>query len=468
MGVGIATYGVYAPDARRSLARLSLLCRTLSMRFRLRAHLPDAAIMMTLFQRGWGVVAGLVMVLMTSTIFSRETQGFYYTFNSLIALQAFFELGLNFVLIQIVSHDYGHIGTDDADRDAAARDRVAMLFLSVRRWFLISAVLFALVVGLGGIAFLAMGQDNLSPGEWIPAWLLVAAAGAVNLYYSPQIAMAEGGGKVLAVARLRMIVSIVGYGACWLLLLVRPGLLPVACIGIASAIGSAWWVHRHSGMPELAAAAPKAATPYGWRKDILPLQWRVGLSWLSGYLLYQLFTPLTFAHRGATEAAMMGLSLSMFGNIALISMSWLSASTPALSGMVARGERTELRRRFRHLFVQSMGFQLLGAVGLCVVVGVGSHLELPVMDRFLPMADLALVALISCCNVAVFAFATFMRVHKEEPMTWNSLVCGLLIAASTYVTSFYGATWVLGCYLAIIAIISLPWSFILLRSYWRR
>ncbi|MES3154828.1 hypothetical protein [Sphingomonas faeni] len=428
----------------------------------------DAAVAMTVMQRVWGVAAGLVMVLLTSTLFSKEMQGYYYTFSSLIALQAFFELGLNFVLAQFVSHDIVLLDEhNDAQARQAAIDRIGLLYESVRRWFAVTSVLFAVAVGIGGFVFLRRGGAGLPPSEWAGAWVLIVVAAAINLYYSPQIAIAEGTGKVARVAKLRTIQSVGGYLACWAIIAIHPTLYAVACIGLAMALTSGWWLRRHSGVPEIARRVAPQGVGYGWRKDILPLQWRIGLSWMSGYLLYQVFTPFTFAHRGPAEAAMIGLSIAMFSNISLIGMSWLSATTPVLAGLVARGERDTLRRRFRTLFLQSLAFQIVACAGLCVVVALGRYLEIHIMERFLPTADLAILAVISSCNVAIFAMATFMRVHKEEPMLWNSLVCGLLVTGITYFASFHGATYVLIGYLAVIVLLSVPWTLLLFRRYWQ-
>jgi hypothetical protein len=428
----------------------------------------DAAIAMTLLQRGWGVFSGLAMVLITSTLFTPQMQGYYYTFNSLIALQAFFELGLNFVLVQFVSHDAAHFNSKDEEKRQSAMERIGLLYRSVSRWFLIPAILFALAVGIGGIVFLGQNEGALSTAEWVGAWALIVLAASINLYFSPQLAMAEGAGKVAAVARLRIFQSVVGYSACWAVIAIRPSLYAVACIGMASALSTKWWLDRHSGLPAIAAGVSSSGRGYQWRKDILPLQWRIGLSWMSGYLLYQLFTPLTFAHQGAAQAAMIGLSMAMFSNISLIAMSWLSASTPALSVMVARSEGAALRRRFKALFLQSLGFQIVASIGLCLVIYLGRRLGLGIMDRFLPASDLVLLGLTACCNLVIFAMATFMRVHKEEPMLWNSLICGLLVAGTAFVTSFWSLTYMLSGYLVVIALISLPWAFLLFLSYWKR
>ena len=46
-------------------------------------------------------VAGIVTAVLIFINFSRQVQGYYYTFAAVIALQTFFELGLNVVVVNI-------------------------------------------------------------------------------------------------------------------------------------------------------------------------------------------------------------------------------------------------------------------------------------------------------------------------------------------------------------------------------
>jgi len=54
----------------------------------------DRAIFITLLGRGWNVGAGLLTIFLVAHFLTQEMQGYYYTFNSLIALQIFAELGI--------------------------------------------------------------------------------------------------------------------------------------------------------------------------------------------------------------------------------------------------------------------------------------------------------------------------------------------------------------------------------------
>ena len=54
----------------------------------------DRAIVYALFARAWGFSAGPISAILIAVKFTQATQGFYYTFGSILALQTFAELGI--------------------------------------------------------------------------------------------------------------------------------------------------------------------------------------------------------------------------------------------------------------------------------------------------------------------------------------------------------------------------------------
>ena len=65
----------------------------------------DGAISYTISARLLQVVGSLANIFLISRHLSKEEQGFYYTFGSIVGIQIFFELGLNSILIQFVAHE---------------------------------------------------------------------------------------------------------------------------------------------------------------------------------------------------------------------------------------------------------------------------------------------------------------------------------------------------------------------------
>ncbi|HEX4508462.1 MAG TPA: hypothetical protein VH328_00200, partial [Burkholderiaceae bacterium] len=116
----------------------------------------DFHVVATLLFRGWTIVAGLATMLVLPLWLDPVRQGFYYAFTSILALQVFFELGLNQVIVQLVSHEAAHLqATADGTfaGEAAHLDALSSLARLLRRWYAVAALLFAFGAGASGLLF---------------------------------------------------------------------------------------------------------------------------------------------------------------------------------------------------------------------------------------------------------------------------------------------------------------------------
>src|SRR4051812_43033401 len=74
--------------------------------------------------------AGPVTAFLIAMHFPPETQGYHYTFGSVVALQVLIELGLGQVLVQFASHEAARLSVGDRGRlqgDAGALSRLVSL-----------------------------------------------------------------------------------------------------------------------------------------------------------------------------------------------------------------------------------------------------------------------------------------------------------------------------------------------------
>ena len=69
----------------------------------------DKSISYTITARLIQAIGTLANLFLISRILSSNEQGYYYTFGSIIAIQVFFELGLNTIIIQFVAHEVAHL-----------------------------------------------------------------------------------------------------------------------------------------------------------------------------------------------------------------------------------------------------------------------------------------------------------------------------------------------------------------------
>ncbi|MBI3230890.1 MAG: hypothetical protein HYZ45_12150 [Burkholderiales bacterium] len=289
----------------------------------------DFHIVFTLFLRGWTVFAGGLTIFLLPLGLSPVEQGYYFSFSSLLALQVFFELGLNQIVVQQVSHEVAYLREVEEGQfhgGPAHVGRLTSLLKFLKKWYATAAVFFALFAAVAGVFFYAR-EGSASPGVWMGPWFLMVMATSGNLWLSPGLAVLEGAGKVGQVARLRLTQSLLGIAFFWGLLFSGAGLWAAPAVPLLNVICTGYWLRtRRLKVDCLAPDGIKEVIAMHWRTDILPLQWRIALSWVSGYLIFNLFTTVVFSRFGPIEAGRLGLALTVFSAISSVGMSWINAN----------------------------------------------------------------------------------------------------------------------------------------------
>jgi hypothetical protein len=338
----------------------------------------------------------------------------------------------------------------------------------IRRWYGVSAMLFAVIGGVAGAIFFSQkGTEPMS--VWLGIWVVLVGATAVNLWLSPGLAVMEGCGKVGQVARLRLVQSVLGYACLWATLLSGAGLWAATAVPVVSAVCTGYWLKAHGNMLRwLSSRAIELQNQLRWRTDVLPLQWRIALSWASGYLIFNLFTPMVFSHHGAVEAGRLGMALTVFSAITTIGMSWVNAKAPNFTRHIARDERRELNNLFKALFIRSTIVIAITSACVVFVVWYLNHLGLPQIRRIASTSVLVVLAIVTTVNSMVFALAIYMRAHREEPMLTQSIIGGLLVACAVYTGSIYGVLTMMILYMMVCIFVSLPWTIWLFMHYYRK
>lgn len=430
----------------------------------------DFHVLMTLLFRSWSILAGAATVLVVPFFLSPVEQGYYYTFAGILGLHIFFELGLSQVVIQLVGHDVAHLKIQGTklEGDEARIGRLASLVQLLRRWYLIAAALFALIGGLAGFVFFQF-RGQLPAIDWAPVWIVLALSTAVNLAYMPALALMEGTGQIGHVARLRLLQSAIGYAGLWAVLLAGGRLWAAAITPLISAVMTAYWLRHQGGLYHwLRNKNFSVAHRINWRKEVLPFQWRIAASWISGYFIFYAFTPLIFSHQGAAEAGRFGMAMTIFNSISAVGMSWVNAKSPTFGMHISRGERRELNALFLGVFKRSIVFTTLASATVALVAyGLASH-ELPFMRRVAEPTIVASLASVCIINCVIFSVASYMRAHREEPMLPVSVASGLTTALIAYFGSMHSVLLMSVGYLVMNLILALPWSMHLFMRYFRR
>jgi O-antigen/teichoic acid export membrane protein len=433
----------------------------------------DRAIGFTILARGWSSLAGLVTVTLIAHFLSPAEQGYYYTFGSLIALQIVFELGFSFVILQMASHERASLtiapdGTIEGDPVAHAR--LASVLQKTVRWYTAIAMLLAVFLLIAGFHFFSAHQRNGEVVFWRVPWCVAALAATVTFQLDPIVSFLEGCGFVPNVARLRLAQAVTGSALAWLALTLHHGLFAPAMILSANAVMAAIWFFRRRNLLLSLLRHTPGEHRIQWMTEVLPFQWRIAVSWLCGYFIFQLYNPILFAYKGPVAAGQMGMSLNVANALSSVAIAWINTKAAPIGMMIARKEYSKLDHLFFLALKQSFAVCAVG--GLLVWLGViylnWAHFSFA--QRLLDPISLGILLLTTLLNVIVFAEALYLRAHKQEKFLLNSMLGAILVGSSTYFLGRnYGAFGIVTGSLVIGIAIGLPWStytFIKYRRIW--
>lgn len=431
----------------------------------------DRAILFTLIARGWRFLAGPIGLYIIILRFSPVEQGFYYTLNSLLSFQIFFELGLLTVIAQFASHEFAHLswGKDgEILGDPESRERFTDLLQLANTWYLIASLVLIMVLIPAGLIFLGRSQVA-TEFAWKLPWVLAVVSVGANLLIIPFYAVITGSGEVATINFVELLGGMGGTLLSWAIILLNGGLYAAAAVGFGNFLVGILYITLkkrkllHASMHRFWQRRKGHESKVVWGKEIWPMQWRIAMSWMAGYFIFQMFTPALFYHQGPLIAGQMGMTLSVVNAMYGVSASWMQTKSPLFGKMIALKQWKDLDALFGVTLKQSLGVILAGA--LLVVAGIFALQRLhPVGARFLPVGQVALLMASVCCNVLISGMAVYMRAFRKEPMLGISLVWGLLTGLSTLAFSRFSSFWVCAGYLAISFLFALPATF----GKWKR
>jgi O-antigen/teichoic acid export membrane protein len=439
----------------------------------------DGAIAFTILSRVIQAGGGVVTLILIAKYLTKVEQGYYYTFGSILAIQIFFELGLSGIITQFVAHENANLTWNNHisfTGNEESSSRLASLLRFTVKWFgVISIMLFFGLLIAGYFFFGVFGKNDVSVTWQIP-WIILSITTSLSLLVSPILAFFEGLGIVKEVAKIRLVQQ--GIQLSLLLLFFFLGLKlyssPIAAM-IAFIIVPIW-ILLGSKIKILRFIWGRIGKWHvNYRLEIFPYQWKIALSWVSGYFIFQLFNPVLFATEGAIVAGQMGMTLAVLNSIFALAFSWISTKVPVFSNLIAQKKYDQLDRLFYKTLIQSSILNALGLLAFISLIFVLYFFNIKIVgknfaDRFVPFLPMVFMMIPILLNHIVASWATYMRCHKKEPMLVQSVVMGILCSISTiFIGKYFGLIGITLGYLAL-NIIGFFWTyniFINKRKQWQ-
>lgn len=382
------------------------------------------------------IISGPVTLLLIPLFLTPQIQGYWYTFLSLAALSVFADLGFTTIVSQFSAHEFAYLKFDTDGLLIGSEDhlnRLSSLFRFVIKWSaLVSIIAFPLILAVGIIMFSAKDEVR----GWLIPWILYILFSGLNFITGVCLSFFEGCNQIAAIQKNRLISSLIATVTTWVLLYLGCGLFTLSIAAILGVIVNAvlLYICFSKSIQQLLRISKNFL--YNWRRDFLSLIWRYAISWSSGYLIFQIYTPLSFQFHGAIFAGKVGLTMSLCSAIFSISNVWIYTSTPKLNMKASKSDWNGMDRLAKKSIFMSAVTFILGSLLALILLQVLDG-KIALIDRFLGIFPMTILLISWFCQIIISGLAIYLRAHKKEPLVLPSIVSAIYIAVSTYLISRY-------------------------------
>ena len=446
-----------------------------SLRQLLRRFEVDRAVFFGILARIWQVCAGPVTAILIATRFTPELQGYYYTFASLLAFQGFVELGLGTVIIQFASHEWSKLSINKSGQivgDKDALSRLVSLAGIALRWYVVGSIIVIFGLGLGGCYFFSVKPDLAANINWTVPWLVLCLLSGITICLVPVWSLLEGCNQVGNVYMYRFTEGLFRSIPLWFAILAGAKLWVPVISSVACLIWAILFLRRrYWEFIKILLFSRPSGPQMKWRTEILPMQWRIAVSWLSGYFVFAMFTPVLFQYHGAVVAGQMGMTWSLIAVLSSISSAWVGPKAPYFGILIAQKKYEQLDKLFWRLVIIVATVASLGALSIWSLVFILYKVQFSLITRILPPLPTGLFLLATVIMVISIPFSIYLRAHKREPIMVLSVVAAILICVSNLILGkYFGATGMAVGYLGV-NILVVPFIFLIwyhCRKKWHK
>lgn len=409
----------------------------------------DHAVGFAVLARIWQLLTGQITVLLIVFFFSDRQQGYYYAFTSLLAMQVFVELGLHVVLINVASHEWAGLSLVDG-RIRGASDQISRLVSLGRtavRWYSGAMVLFVGVVAVAGFWFfrdvagqpvendLILVMDN-EHVVWTAPWISLVLLTGLQLMLLPLTAILEGCGQLATINRVRFLNGMIGSVVVWSLMIGGLGLWALTGAAAVRLVGEFYLVTMRFRGFFAPFLKPPALQRINWRREVLPLQWRMAAQGAIQWLGSHLAVLVVITYRGEAAGGHFGMMWTILTVIQGSAVAWIETRRPLFGRLIAERDFAELDRQFFWLSRISILMMLLGGMSFVAglwIVNEYSNWLFDALAARLPSVTAAAV-LVAGFVLMQFAQCTniYVRAHKRDPFLFASIVSNLTIAGLVF------------------------------------
>ena len=381
-----------------------------------------------LFGRVINLLLGFLLLFIVIAKLPSEEQGVYYNLVALVSIQMIFEMGMSQSISQKIAAVRAS-GIYNQESNFSARKLGGILKKISFIYFLLSMILVAVVFQY---VYYFGSVYELSLTDLILLSLLIG----LSYFLSGINAVLDGFQKLVAVASSRALKSTTFLGALVSLIITDTEVADAVIIALTASVIIGLLIQTKNIMWLTRFLLMKNHVYFSWRKEIFSFQWRLGVAWITGYLLthgYVLFIGAVF---GLSESGDIGLLLNIVNTVTSITFVVVSTSLTTVGFLLERAGEAAADKLLlgRCKIAASIYLLFCLLIGLCDFL-YDNFLTAILTISFPASVDLSFCAILIGLVLCNFCIASYFRVRQTDIYWYLGLFQVLILVV--YFSFFY-------------------------------
>ena len=384
--------------------------------------IPNTSVLSIFLNRIWSVFKGPIVTLFQVLYLNPVQQGIWYTFVSLGAMSQLAELGFTNIITQFVSHESTYIKLDETgiNGEKLYVDKVISLIrYAIKIFAIIIPILITILIIVGYFYF------NQYDTYIYLAWCLYALSGGLNLFISLLQAIYAGFDRIVETQKNILFSNLVITIITIAMLLLGFNVFSLGVANLAGTIITLFLLFRLNPSLWKQIVYNKSEYKYNWFNEIIKLQGKYAISYISGYLSAQLFIPVMSANSDEVLSGQFGLAITMINTISNLSYAYIDSNIPQMNMDVERKEYNKFWTLSKKLIKKSCLIAFIGFLTLGIFILLTEYIpffkgRILAIDYYVPLAIYQLSFFV------LSSFAKCIRTFKEEPFVIVSVFLAIV------------------------------------------
>lgn len=384
-----------------------------------------------LLSRFTPLIFGFFGAFLCTLYLNPTDQGIFFLLLSFVSAQVLFEGGMYFQMQQKLAALVKNNGNLIKETD---NEIVSALWLkSFYFLFIVSVMYFVIIYA---VASFILHDISSNAKLYLELFFLLIS---LRFIISGIEAMLEGAGYREYIARIRIYYSLInGFLLCFFLAsdyglssLVLSYSISVFLLLIFHLIkkGKIFFLLISNGL--------RKKNKFSWRKEMLPVQMKLSVSWVFGFFSQQSLVPIIFYLSGPVIAGQFGFLMSIVNAIKSLSSSFIAKESPLFGVYISSKNYYELKYLLKKLVYKTI--ILLTILVICSFVGIYllSIFNPDILNRITSLPAMAIILLSIYVIQMNLILANYVRAHNEEPFMAIVILGGILLPLSIALSSYY-------------------------------